>query len=69
VGHISEADLGRQRELAQRALQALNGYIRYVRKQQQGQKLFGNRPLHETDVEYESTNPESTNPDNTEVKQ
>ncbi len=72
VGHISEADLGRQRELAQRALQALNGYIRYVRKQQQGQKLFGNRPLHETDVEYESTNPESTNPEptnptNTEV--
>ena len=65
VGYTSEADLDRQRGLAHRALQALNGYIRYVRKQQQGQKLFGNRPLHETEVEYESTNPESTNPEST----
>ena len=72
VGYNSEADLDRQRELAHRALQALNGYIRYVRKQQQGQELFGNRLLRETEVEYEFTNPEftnpeSTNPDNTEV--
>ena len=74
VGYISQADLDRQRELAHRALQALSGYIRYVRKQQQGQKLFGNRLLHETEIEYEftspeSTNPEPTNPDHTEVKQ
>ena len=74
VGYTSEADLDRQRELTHRALQALSGYIRYVRKQQQGQKLFGNRPLRETEVNYEFTNseftnPEFTNPDNTEVKQ
>jgi len=72
VGYNSEADLDRQRELAHRALQALNGYIRYVRKQQQGQELFGNRLLRETELEYEFTNPEfanpeSRNPDNTEV--
>jgi hypothetical protein len=65
VGYASEADLDRQRELAHRALQALNGYIRYVRKQQQGQELFGNRLLHETEIEYESTNPESTSPEYT----
>lgn len=63
VGYTSEANLDRQRELAHRALQALNGYIRYVRKQQQGQKLFGNRPLRETEVNYEFTNPEPTNPE------
>lgn len=65
VGYISEADLDRQRELTHRALQALNGYIRYVRKQQQGQKLFGNRSLHETEVNYEFTNPEPTSPEST----
>jgi four helix bundle protein len=69
VGYTSEADLDRQRELAHRALQALNGYIRYVRKQQQGQELFGNRLLRETELEYEFTNPEFTNPDHTEVEQ
>jgi four helix bundle protein len=65
VGYTSEADLDRQRELTHRALQALNGYIRYVRKQQQGQELFGNRLLHETEIEYESTNPKSTSPEYT----
>jgi len=65
VGYISQADLDRQRELAHRALQALNGYIRYVRKQQQGQDLFGNRLLREIELEYEFTNPESTNPEPT----
>lgn len=67
VGYTSEADLDRQRELAHRALQALNGYIRHVRKQQQGQELFGNRLLRETELEYEFTNPESTNPDHKEA--
>ena len=65
VGYISEAELDRQRELTHRALQALNGYIRYVRKQQQGQKLFGNRPIRETEANYEFTNPEFTNPEYT----
>ncbi len=50
-----------------RGFEDLDCYIRYVRKQQQGQKLFGNHPLRETDVEYESTNPESTNSDHKEV--
>jgi four helix bundle protein len=63
VGYVSEANLDRQRELAHRALQALNGYIRYVRKQQQGQELFGNRLLREAELEYESTSPEYTNPE------
>lgn len=65
VGYVSETDLDCQRELAHRALQALNGYIRYVRKQQQGQELFGNRLLRETELEYEFTNPEFTNPEYT----
>jgi four helix bundle protein len=79
VGYISQADLDRQRELVHRALQALSGYIRFVRKQQQDQDLFGNRLLREIELEYEFTNPESTNPeftssestnpDHTEVKQ
>lgn len=65
VGYTSAADLNRRRELAHRALQALNGYIRYVRKQQQGQELFGNRLMRETVAEYEFTNPESTSPEYT----
>ena len=66
VGYNSKADLDRQRELAHRALQSLNGYIRYVRKQRQGQELFGNRPLRESDIPYEFTSPESTNPEFTD---
>ena len=60
VGYNSEVDLNRQRELVHRALQALNGYIRFVRKQRQGQELFGNHLLREPDLPYESTNPEFT---------
>lgn len=56
-----------QRSLCHRALQSLNGYIRYTQRQRQGQKEFGDRVLREPEVRYvvqpESTNPESADPD------
>ncbi|MBL7063621.1 MAG: four helix bundle protein [Anaerolineae bacterium] len=40
VGYTS-GELPRQRELCHSALRSLNGYIRYVRKQQRGRKEYG----------------------------
>ena len=71
VGYIGEAELANQRSLCHRALQSLNGYIRYIQRQRQGQKEFGDRVLQEPEVRYviqpdpESTNPEFTNPEST----
>ena len=47
VGYIDETELARLRLLSHSALRALNGYIRYVRREQQGQKEFGSQPLKE----------------------
>jgi four helix bundle protein len=38
-------ELPRQRDLCHQAIRSLNGYIRYVRSQKQGQQEFGNDPL------------------------
>jgi len=40
LGYTSD-DLPRQRELCHSALRSLNGYIRYVRRQQQGRQEYG----------------------------
>jgi len=67
VGYTTEADLVSQRNLCHRALQALNGYIRFVHRQRQGHKEYGDRVLEEPRAEYiihptpEFTNTESTN--------
>jgi four helix bundle protein len=70
VGYTGEAQLANQRNLCHRALQSLNGYIRYTQRQRQGQKEFGDRVLREPEVRYvvqpESTNSESTNFDPTD---
>jgi len=57
VGYTS-GELSRQRELCHSALRSLNGYIRYVRKQQRGRKEYGDRLLREDTPPYMAT-PES----------
>jgi four helix bundle protein len=51
VGYTS-GQLANHRELCHSALRSLNGYIRYVRKQQQGIQEYGDRALHEYDTLY-----------------
>jgi four helix bundle protein len=45
-------ELPNQRELCHSALRSLNGYIRYVRKQQQGRQEYGDRMLREHSALY-----------------
>ena len=40
-------ELGKQRELSHSALRSLNGYIRYVRTQQQGKQEYGEHAIRE----------------------
>ena len=49
VGYTS-GELSDQRELCHSALRSLNGYIRYVRKQQQGRQEYGDKLLREERV-------------------
>lgn len=52
LGYTSD-DLTRQRELCHQALRSLNGYIRYVRRQQQGRQEYGDRfTVHEPTPPY-----------------
>jgi four helix bundle protein len=46
-------ELLRQRELCHSALRSLNGYIRYVRNQQQGSQEYGQHTVREEPVTYE----------------
>ena len=46
------AELSRQRELCYAALRSLNGFIRYVRKQQQGHHEYGDHFVREESVRY-----------------
>jgi len=69
VGYTTEATLTGQRNLCHRALQALNGYIRFIHRQRQGHKEYGDRVLQEPRAEYIiHPTPEftSTEPTNTE---
>jgi four helix bundle protein len=54
VGYTS-GELSNQRELCHSALRSLNGYIRYVRKQQQGRQEYGDRLLREDILPYLTT--------------
>jgi four helix bundle protein len=51
VGYTS-GELPNQRELCHSALRSLNGYIRYVRQQQQGRQEYGDRMLREDSALY-----------------
>jgi four helix bundle protein len=49
----TKGELPRQREICGNAVRALNGYIRYVRAQQQGSREFGNQAVHEEPGNYD----------------
>ncbi len=51
VGYTS-GELPRQRELCHSALRSLNGYARYIRKQQRGREEYGDRRLHKDSPPY-----------------
>jgi four helix bundle protein len=48
----THAEISQQRELCHAALRSLNGYIRYVRAQQQGKKEYGDHALKEEAATY-----------------
>ncbi len=55
LGYTSD-ELFRQRELCYSALRSLNGYIRYVRRQQQGRQEYGDYlSLHDEALPYLTT--------------
>jgi len=45
-------ELPQQRELCHTALRSLNGYIRYIRTQQQGKQEYGDRAMKEESASY-----------------
>ena len=52
----TQGELPGQRQLCHAALRSLNGYIRYVRAQQQGRQEYGDRvALHEEGPAYDIT--------------
>ncbi len=48
----TKAELPSQRELCHSALRSLNGYIRYIRTQQQGKQEYGERVIKEEEASY-----------------
>ncbi len=50
--HYTPDELDGQRELCHSALRSLNGYIRYVRGQQQGKQEYGERAIKEESLGY-----------------
>ena len=52
-------DLSQQRELCHSALRSLNGYIRYVRTQQQGKQEYGEHVVKEESTSYTVSDLES----------
>ena len=53
VGYTTN-QLSAQRELCGNAVRALNGYIRYVRGQKQGQKEYGDHAISDEITSYET---------------
>jgi len=47
VGYIDQRELTRLRQVTYSALRSLNGYIRYIRRQQRGQKEYGAQLMRE----------------------
>ena len=52
VSHIDRTELDRLRQLTHSALRSLNGFIRYIRKRQQGQKEYGTHIVREPGSAY-----------------
>jgi four helix bundle protein len=50
--YVTAEELSQQRAQCHSALRSLNGYIRYLRKQQQGRAEYGNRAVHEELTDY-----------------
>ncbi len=50
--YVTAEELSQQRVQCHSALRSLNGYIRYLRKQQQGRAEYGNRAVHEELADY-----------------
>ncbi len=50
--YVTAGELSQQRAQCHSALRSLNGYIRYLRKQQQGRAEYGNRAVHEELTDY-----------------
>ncbi|MBL7161029.1 MAG: four helix bundle protein [Anaerolineales bacterium] len=48
----TQGEIQQQRELCHSALRSLNGYIRYVRKQQKGHKEYGDSAIRENPAQY-----------------
>jgi four helix bundle protein len=55
--HYTTGEINHQRELCHIALRSLNGYIRYVRNQQQGKQEYGERALKEESAIYNLETP------------
>jgi hypothetical protein len=51
----TKGEISQQRELCHIALRSLNGYIRYVRAQQQGKQEYGERSVREEQSSYNIT--------------
>jgi len=49
----TKGEIGAQRELCNSALRSLNGYIRFVRTQQQGKQEYGERAVKEESPTYD----------------
>ncbi len=49
----TQGEIGVQRELCHSALRSLNGYIRFVRTQQQGKQEYGERSVKEEAPTYD----------------
>ncbi len=49
----TKGEISQQRELCHSALRSLNGYIRYVRGQQQGKQEYGQHSVREEPTTYE----------------
>ena len=58
VGYCDEATVNTARQLAHSINRGLNGYVTYIRKQQQGADLFGQTALREDGPVYFSGPPE-----------
>ena len=52
IGYFQPGELDSLRQLAHSALRSLNGYIRYLRRQQQGSKEYGYQAVKEERVVY-----------------
>jgi len=50
----TQSELQKQRELCYSNLRSLNGFIRYIRKQQQGRKEYGDRAFQEDQAQYDT---------------